>query len=88
MLSEVESPFHIHRRYTKLHSHLWERYSEAAAEAAAAAGGAAQRLPTPPELSLVHDCSVAQLLQPDMTADAVQVGGCCASSGPYFCVSI
>jgi hypothetical protein len=67
----------LHHRYTKLYSHLWERYSTAAADAAAAAaaGGSAQRLPPPPELSLVHDCSIAQLLQPDMTADAVQVGG-------------
>ncbi|KAF6265753.1 ubiquitin elongating factor core-domain-containing protein [Scenedesmus sp. NREL 46B-D3] len=59
-------------RYTKLYAHLWERYSAAAADAAAAAGGSAQRTPPPPELSLLHDCSVAQLLQPDMTADAVQ----------------
>jgi hypothetical protein len=95
----VHGPFynqiacHHPRRYTKLYSHLLERYSTAAAEAAAAAGGASQRLPPPPELSLVHDCCIAQLLQPDMTSDAVQVRvmclllvllGCVGTGGTMF----
>lgn len=61
-------------RYQKLYSFLWERFSLAAQQAAAAEGGSSARLRPPAELSLLVDCSTAQLLQPDMTADAVQVG--------------
>jgi hypothetical protein len=35
---------------------------------------------------LVHDCCIAQLLQPDMTADAVQVRGCCVLSASFALV--
>jgi hypothetical protein len=42
-----------------------------AAQATAADGS---RREFPAELALLRDCSLSQLLQPDMTADAVQVG--------------
>eukprot|EP00879_Flechtneria_rotunda_P009788 GHRR01010238.1.p1 GENE.GHRR01010238.1~~GHRR01010238.1.p1 ORF type:complete len:402 (+),score=186.96 GHRR01010238.1:50-1207(+) len=59
-------------RFTKLYQQLWDHYSHSATQAAAAAGEGPPRLALPVELRLLADCSLSQLLQPDMVADATQ----------------
>eukprot|EP00878_Enallax_costatus_P005871 GHUV01006159.1.p1 GENE.GHUV01006159.1~~GHUV01006159.1.p1 ORF type:complete len:513 (+),score=160.68 GHUV01006159.1:14-1552(+) len=59
-------------RFQKLYQHLWDTYSDSVAKAAAESTLSGPNRQPPAELTLLHNCYTAQLLQPDMTADAVQ----------------
>lgn len=56
-----------------MYSYLHDMLREAARDDDSSSG---QRQ-MPPEVSLYNDVTLAQLLQPDMTAHAVQVSSCC-----------
>lgn len=62
----------VSSRFQKLYQALWDTYSDALAKAAAQQTLSGPNRQPPAELTLVHNCYTAQLLQPDMTADAVQ----------------
>jgi hypothetical protein len=59
-------------RYLKLWSYLHDRLRDAARDEEDSSSSGQRQLP--PEVSLFNDVTISQLLHPDMTAHAVQVG--------------